>query len=569
MMIVNNEKIHLFEKTKILSDIADNGYIVMIDGAQLLYEINNGDERTFTGYTNASSENIQRIFTENAKYETILKEGSITIFERNKGKKDMYIFTLVSVPFNENDPELFCQKVLGARFFSIDKVAYVPSVGIIDLEDGWKQLLCGELEVPVNFEAAIKEEPMRIIGALNKVIGNSYLSLSFDAIRCIKENKELVQYSDSDMVRYLMNTIMSRNPSKINMLKNLGVLEYLMPELDYAFTIRNNLPDFIHNNLGEGCISAIDGLDEKAAWAVIFYCAGKAAAPQENFGGFSTAIEFIEQSMVIANNFLGKTGYTQDYMLDVLSVLFLLDTDIPNDYDELLEFILKNFDTMDKLENFEQARLGIVKMYEGKYNVTETQKINNLSNLAEATIQAWVRSNINITDEEIEKTVGKENLDSAITKIKHFLVEQPMYNDRENLIALITQSPAKPAHASNKKLSPEAAAMIEERKQILQRIESFDFNKVSKVAFGREVSSDEDKSYAKEYFNCSDRLSDLNDALLKIDAFSDAEKELVAKCQNMNKIINERAEEQRFIDSIFTDTDTAFFENIYHLSKSQ
>lgn len=568
-MIISNEKIHIFEKTRILSRISESGFIVMIDGTQLLYELNNDGERTFTGYTSASSEDIQRIFGSDSSCEVMIGQDSTTIYEKNKGKVDMYIFTLVSTQINEENAEVFCQKILGERFFNADKIAFVPSVGIIDLCGGWEKFKDGELETPGDFEMLIKEEPMRIIGALNKMISNSYMSMSEDTIRIIKKNKDLVAYSDRDMVRYLMNTIMKRNPSKISILRRLELLQYLIPELDCAFSIKNDLPDFKYENLGEGCMAAINGLDETAAWAVIFYCAGKATSPQEEFGEFTAAVDFLEKSMVIANDFLDKTGYSQDYILDVLSILFLLDANIPDDYDELLEFILKNFDQVKKVEDYEQARQGIVNMYMGKYQETETAKINNFVKLAEATERAWIRNNISVTDEEISEAVGKENLEAALLKIKHFLVEEPLYNTKDDLIVLITKAPIQPLQAAAAPLSPNVLAMIEERKRILKRIGTFDLEKVNEIAFRRRVNSPEEKAYAKDYFDCSERLSELNDELLKTNALSEAERELVSKCQNMNKILNERAEEQRFIDSIFTDTDTSFFENVYNLSISQ
>ena len=120
-MIISNEKIHIFEKTRILSRISESGFIVMIDGTQLLYELNNDGERTFTGYTSASSEDIQRIFGSDSSCEVMIGQDSTTIYEKNKGKVDMYIFTLVSTQINEENAEVFCQKILVRRLGEIQR----------------------------------------------------------------------------------------------------------------------------------------------------------------------------------------------------------------------------------------------------------------------------------------------------------------------------------------------------------------------------------------------------------------------------------------------------------------
>ena len=569
------EDLELFTNTKILSDISKRGYQVLINGAQLLYELNNDrSHKSFTGYTTASPTELQNIFANSVEYNVYSEQNTTLVSEVIKDTGTAYEFTFITRPVElEGD---FCNNILNHQMFNIDKVGYEPSRGIIDLYNYFDNFSKGIYDVPDNIDEILNKDPSKLITVLNTIVNNQYLSLSEKGITAIKNNAYLIRQASVDSLRIMMESIVSHNGQKLELLKNLGVLQHLLPEFCMSFDDTDNFPDFLYPSSGDGCMAIIPNLNEISSWALVFYYSGKSVSEKTDFGNYRVAINFTENSMIIANKVLHFLGYNDSYIIKVLSLLFLLNDALPEDYWGAMTYIIDKFEDYSMYTNFIEIRYGLSQLYGNYYQQKESEKITFLAEVAENYEDCWNPESLQITKAELDKIVGENFAQEALKYLKSYLFKKPFDNNKEALIKALAESNqfllndnyVKVAHNSQQ-LSPDniTDVLIRKRYRVLNELSKYNYDKVEDIIYNRDGKTEEELNYARTYLYLKKELNKLNDELLARDALSLEEKDIVMQSKSFNDIYKKELDKIKFIESMFNDTDTEFFEYIYQLTQ--
>ena len=198
--------------------------------------------------TDALPEQIISLFEE-----TFYENNYGTVGVVNKNVKDKSLEIIEITPFrletsySDNrrpDSVAFSKKIeddLKRRDFTINAIAYNPQKGTIDLHSGEKDLKEKIIRTVGKPKERFREDGLRILRAIRLHAELSF-TLNTDTETAIKESAYLLEKISKERIRdEFTRIILSDNPSEsIVLSQKLGVLKYIVPELEKGIGIKQN-----------------------------------------------------------------------------------------------------------------------------------------------------------------------------------------------------------------------------------------------------------------------------------------------------------------------------------------
>ncbi len=186
--------------------------------------------------TNASPKEMKDIFNDNTIIPTGIKHGTITVIVNNEG----YEITTFRIDGNYSDKRKpdsikFTDNIiqdLSRRDFSINAMAYNDAEGLIDPYNGSNHLKSKTICCVGNPNERFQEDGLRILRAI-RFSSQLGFDIEHNTKLAIVNNTELLKHISQERIRDELNKILlSDNQVKgIILLKTLGILDYIMPEL--------------------------------------------------------------------------------------------------------------------------------------------------------------------------------------------------------------------------------------------------------------------------------------------------------------------------------------------------
>lgn len=269
----------------ILEKFTRNGFDAYVAGGAVRDIIMGNTPHDYDIATSAKPLEIKQIFPKTI--DTGIKHGTVTVVE-NKIGYEVTTFRRDgnyadgrhpnSVTYVNNAKE-DCKR----RDFTINALMYSPNTGIIDFFNGQKDIKNKIIRCVGNPERRFREDALRMLRAVRFSASLSF-KIDYHTENAIKKCAPLIKRVSAERILEELNKILlSDNPDYFRELKRLGLLYYIMPELDRCFgekqknkyhiydvgehimhTLINTPPDFIlrwsalMHDIGKPCCSSTD-----------------------------------------------------------------------------------------------------------------------------------------------------------------------------------------------------------------------------------------------------------------------------------------------------------------------
>lgn len=187
--------------------------------------------------TNALPEEVCAVFKKTAA--SGLAHGTITVILDGSGYEvTTYRTDAGYSDFRHPDKVEFGTSLEGdlkRRDFTINAMAYHPVIGLIDKYDGIGDIGRRIIRTVGNPEERFKEDALRMLRAVRFSAQLGY-SVDSDTIKSIKQNSNLITHISIERIRdELTGILVSKNPGRIALLSETGLLSYILPELNAIF----------------------------------------------------------------------------------------------------------------------------------------------------------------------------------------------------------------------------------------------------------------------------------------------------------------------------------------------
>lgn len=231
-----------------------NGYEAYIVGGCVRDSLLGKTPNDWDITTNATPNEIINIFEKTIP--TGIKHGTVTVLVDNiPFEVTTYRIDGEYSDGRHPDSVKFTESInedLSRRDFTINAMAYNPKKGIVDIFDGCKDLNKKLIRCVGNPSSRFEEDALRMLRAI-RFSAQLNFTIEEATINSIKEKSTLIKEVSIERIQSEINKIILFDSSKLYLLKKVGLLEYIIPEmfddLSEILIFTNNIESNLHLKL--------------------------------------------------------------------------------------------------------------------------------------------------------------------------------------------------------------------------------------------------------------------------------------------------------------------------------
>lgn len=305
---------------KIIKKIQQAGYEAYIAGGAVRDLIMNKTPHDYDIATSALPEDIKRIFERTI--DTGIKHGTVTVIE-NKMGYEVTTFRRDGEYKDGRHPEnvefiVHPKEDCMRRDFTINAMMYNIKKGVIDYFGGIRDIRAGIIRCVGDPEQRFKEDALRMLRAVRfkAILG---FKIDEETERVIKKYAVLIKKVSSERIREELNKILlSDNPDYIRDLNRLGLLKFIIPELDKCFGEPQKNKYHIYD-VGEHIMQAIKNTPQDIIlrWAALLHDTGKPCCSSTDSNGIIHFYGHHRESRRIAVDVLHRLKMDNDSIRDI------------------------------------------------------------------------------------------------------------------------------------------------------------------------------------------------------------------------------------------------------------
>lgn len=281
--------------------------------------------------TSATPDEVKSLFLRT--YDTGIAHGTVTVlidgepievttFRQDGEYKDNRKPQSVSFSKNLEDD-------LSRRDFTINALCYNEEEGLLDFFGGMNDLKNKVIRAIGEPEKRFKEDALRILRAV-RFSAQLGFSIEEKTKEAIKSCAHLVKKLSAERVcSEIDKIIMSDSPEYLKMLYDLGVLEYIMPELSDCFRQEQNTRWHIYD-VGNHTINVIKNCPKKLylRYSALMHDWGKPHTKGKNEEGEDTFRNHAKVSLELAEKYCKKYKFSNELKDKVLRLVKFHDREI-------------------------------------------------------------------------------------------------------------------------------------------------------------------------------------------------------------------------------------------------
>lgn len=271
--------------------------------------------------TDALPEQVKRIFAKT--YDTGIQHGTVTVIE-NKNAYEVTTFRTESGYADGRHPEsvAFIRNLatdLARRDFTVNAMAYNDTAGLVDQFDGIGDIQKKIIRCVGEPETRFREDALRMLRAVRFAAVLNF-EIEPETAKAIKKCAVLIKKVSAERFREECNKILlSDRPADFRVLHELGLLQYLIPELDRCFSVEQCNKYHIHN-VGEHIMHAVAATppDLILRWAALLHDVGKPRCMSRDANGVIHFYGHHRESMGLGTDILHRLRFDRDSMHEIL-----------------------------------------------------------------------------------------------------------------------------------------------------------------------------------------------------------------------------------------------------------
>ncbi|MBW6409401.1 CCA tRNA nucleotidyltransferase [Clostridium weizhouense] len=437
-----NLKINIPKNVKIILDkLMNNGYEAYIVGGCVRDSVLGKSPKDWDITTKAKPEEVINLF-DNVIL-TGIKHGTVTVMIDKEG----YEVTTYRID-GEYEDGRHPKKVefvsdlredLARRDFTINAMAYNPKNGLVDYFNGIDDLNKKIIKTVGEPKKRFCEDALRMLRAV-RFSAQLKFSISNDVLLSIKELKSNINKVSKERIREEFNKILISNAEKIEILKETGLLQFIIPEFVKTYGFEQNNPYHIYN-LYEHSLIATKEIDNELhlKLTMLLHDLGKLYTKTTDKNNISHFYKHAIESSNIAEKILKDLKYDNATIKQVvtlikyhdctlntkLSVKKMLNRIGKDLFEDLIK--VKRADILAQNPIYKKDRLlNLVKAKNELEKILEKNECFNLKDLR-----------VNGKDLiEIGFSKGKE-IGEVLSYLLNIVIENPELNNKQKLLIIV------------------------------------------------------------------------------------------------------------------------------------
>ena len=294
----------------LLSKLENIGYTAYIAGGTVRELVMNELPVTYTVVTNAPREIIKRLFRKSI--DDYNKKRCITVIEK-KTAFDIYYVTEECQTVDD---------VLSGFDFTVNSMAFSPKYGFYDPFGGMRDIELKTIRFTSFSYESIMQKPVRLLRAV-RYCAQLGFEIGEQTAKEIKKLAILIKKSENNKIREeLDKIIMSPDPGVFIDLHELGLLKYIMPELDICFSVPQKNKYHIYN-VGEHIVAAVVNSpnDPVVRWAALLHDIGKPECKSVDSNGIIHFYGHHRESVRLAADIMRRLRMDSQLSHDILILI--------------------------------------------------------------------------------------------------------------------------------------------------------------------------------------------------------------------------------------------------------
>ncbi len=218
--------------------------------------------------------------------------------------------------------ENFLRDVLSNFDFTINSMAYSLNDGIIDYFGGLDDYKTKILKFVDESEMMLADKPIRMLRAV-RYSAQLGFTIEKQTAQLIKKCSLLIKRAKNDKIREELDKILlSQSPAEIQQLHTLGLMLYILPEVDVCFTVPQRNKYHIYN-VGEHIMHAVENAPDDIIirWSALLHDIGKPDSKSIDSNGIIHFYGHHRQSVRLASEILRKFRFDQQQQKDILTLI--------------------------------------------------------------------------------------------------------------------------------------------------------------------------------------------------------------------------------------------------------
>lgn len=445
MLTKYNEKIPKDALT-IIETIEEAGFEAYIVGGCVRDLLMNREPHDWDITTSAKPEDVKKIFRRT--YDTGIKHGTVTVILN----EEHYEVTTYRIEgeykdFRRPTEVSFVDDItldLSRRDFTMNAIAYHPTRGFVDPYEGKEDIERKLIRSVRSATERFTEDALRILRAVRFSAQLGFV-IEEDTLVGIQQCKELLTHISKERVRdEFLKICLSPRPEHITRLKDLGLLEYIIPDFIKAYETPQNHPHHIYN-VAEHTIVAMQNIEPtvRLRLTMLLHDIGKISTRTTDKHHIDHFYNHPKKSVQIEGQVLRELKFDNKMIKEVGLLILYHDHHINHTVNRVyVKKILRDigvelFNDLLKVQLADAKAQNLNKL-DSKIKLIEKQR-KLMEDILESG-EPYQKSMMSITGVDlIEAGIpkGKELgvlLDKALDKIIH----SPEYNEKEKLIQYCT-----------------------------------------------------------------------------------------------------------------------------------
>ncbi len=434
-------KLRLTEGVKnILSRLESGGFSAFVAGGAVRDMLMGRTPHDYDIATNALPSEVKELFPKTI--DTGIKHGTVTVVENHIGY-EITTFRRESAYSDGRHPDSVefvnsAREDCARRDFTINSMMYSPTRGFVDCFGGRKDINARVIRCVGDSETRFREDALRMLRAVRFGAALSF-ELDGELKKAVKKCAPLVKNVSSERILGEINRIiLSDNPDYIRALHELGLLIYIIPELDRCFGEPQHNKYHIYD-VGEHTMQTIKNTQPDLAvrWAALMHDVGKPCCSSVDSNGTIHFYGHHRESRSITEDVLHRLRMDSDTIKDVSILVENHDVRIEPLFPAVKRMMSKTgrelFEKLLRLQTADNMAKNPVHLPE------KLQKLDAVYNIYREIIaekQPYLISHLVVNGRDLIKLgykTGREIGDTLKALLNEVIIK-PELNDREYLL---------------------------------------------------------------------------------------------------------------------------------------
>jgi len=333
----------------ILNTLNQNGHEAYIVGGCVRDAILDKEPGDWDITTSALPMEVKKLFPKT--YDTGIQHGTITVLI----EKEHYEVTTYRIDGTYEDNRrpkevTFTSNIildLQRRDFNMNAIAYHPKEGIIDPFDGIVDINNKIIRCVGDPKQRFDEDALRMLRAIRF---SAKLNFPIDELtrNAICEKAELIKNVSVERINQeLTKLLLSDYPEKFTQLKDLNLMEYIIPEFEKCIGV-DQIHPYHSYTVSEHIIKSVKSVesDPVLRWTMLLHDIGKPKCKTIDEDGITHFHGHVEEGMNIAYKVLKRMKFDNKTINDVVKLVEFHDYSLESDYVSIRQAVNKISDRL-------------------------------------------------------------------------------------------------------------------------------------------------------------------------------------------------------------------------------